>query len=464
MFRIHPSEENNRLYLVAFIGLACLSTAALVVTIWVMIEFLKEQAIVEELMKELPREATESAQVLAGDLRWQFRLSILVLLNVIVTAIAVVLLWRAHRASQRSLRDTKALAGYILSSIDQAIITTDVQGNVTGINERGLQTFGTDMNCLEHPLKDLSRVVDLEQLRIDWKKGEEATLVRDLTVRFAGQERVLRAVCQTLSDFEGHEIGNVLQVRDVTQTTLIEQRMRRMERYMGLGSLAAGLHHEIKNPLAALSLHVQLLEEQLEKGDDDDSVEQLMGVIKTEVNRVSNVLEGFRDFASIDDLSLDRVDMASLIKHQVDLLKPRAQNSGIEIKREIEPNLPAVSGDQVRLEQVLLNLLLNAFEAMPDGGSLTVSATSNEAAVYVTVSDTGCGISQDLRERVFDPYFTTKSQGTGLGLAICDKIMRQHAGSLDLRSTELGTTFELKVPIDYRDAADGQSPRKELHG
>jgi len=447
MFRVH-TEETGKFYRLAVIGLLLMSAAALGVTIWVMIDFLREQEIVDELIRKLPADAAESAKVLAGELRWQFRLSMLVVLNLVVTGFAVVLLWRAYKSSQDSLRDIKVLAGDILSSMDQAVITTDVNGNVTSINRRGLDLLHASYGSVGQPLSILSDQVPLDDFRQHWQVEKNVSMTRDFTIDMNGSHRTLRAFCQTLSDHEGNEIGNVLQLRDVTERLFIEERMRRMERYMGLGTLAAGLHHEIRNPLAALSLHVQLLEEELENGGTSNEFPQMLGVIKTEVSRIGGVLEGFRDFASIDRLNPGSIDLPELIKRQVELVRPKAQRQNVSINVQAPAHdLPSIVADQVRLEQVLLNLLLNALEAMPGGGSVTIKTFRSGEMATVEIADTGVGIPDELHDKVFDAYFTTKGSGSGLGLAICDKIMRQHDGSLTFRSSGVGTVFEMALPI-----------------
>lgn len=215
---------------------------------------------------------------------------------------------------------------------------------------------------------------------------------------------------------------------------------------MALGSLAAGLHHEIKNPLAALSLHVQLMEEELDK-DAPDSVLEMLCVIKTEVARIGGVLEGFRDFASIDRLSCSELSIDELIDRQVKLIKPKADAQMIDVVVRISEALPPIHADRIRLEQVMLNLFVNAMDAMPDGGKLTIQLSTAPSAVRIEVIDTGPGIPEDLKKRIFDPYFTTKSEGTGMGLALCDKIVRLHNGTLDFRSSQHGTIFDITLPI-----------------
>ncbi|MCA9213127.1 MAG: PAS domain-containing sensor histidine kinase [Planctomycetales bacterium] len=446
MFRVKQAESDGTRR-VAIVAVLALSVLALAVTVWVMVDFLAEQQIVRELIRELPVSAKNKAEALEGELRWQFRLSILIVLNLVVTGFAVVLLARAYRSSQESLRDLKALAGDILSCMDQAVITTDLSGIVTSINRRGLEMLRPEINCVGHPLSELSRFVPIEQFRKDWIVEKSVAMTRDFKLSANGA-RVLRAFCQTLSDIDDQEIGFVLQLRDVTDRFLIESRMRRMERYMGLGSLAAGLHHEIKNPLTALSLHVQLLKEQLSDGAEScDEVRHMLRVIETEVARVGGVLEGFRDFASIGKLNLACVDLKQLIQRQIDLITPQASAQSVAIDLQLPKDLPQPFADSGRLEQVLLNIIVNALDAMPDGGKVTISAFADSESICVEVSDTGCGVPEELHDKIFDPYFTTKDEGTGLGLALCDKIMRQHDGSLEFRSSPRGTVFQLNFSL-----------------
>ncbi|MBR9801733.1 PAS domain S-box protein [bacterium] len=456
MFRVQPNEI-GRTYRLGVILLLALSVVSLLVTVWVEIDFLREQELVKELIKSLPNEGRSPAYELAGELRWQFRLTTLVVLNLVVTGFAVVLLWRAYRSSQESLRDVKALAGDILSSMEQAVVTTDAAGVVTSINRRGEILLGTDWNAVGSPLGNFSPVLPLEEFREDWLVEKSSAVIRDFRIVEDGNERIVRAFCQSLTNADGEETGNVLEIRDVTERLLIDERIRRMERYMGLGSLAAGLHHEIKNPLAAVTLHLQLLDEELDGCPVSDEAREMLDIINTELARIGGVLESFRDFAAVDRLWLADVNMRELIEQQTRLIAPQAAASRVQISVDSSVRtLPTISGDRTRLEQVLHNLFVNAIEAMKTGGQLRVSAVVAPASnrLVVTVADTGGGIPDDLKERVFDPYFSTKNGGTGLGLSLCDKIMRQHQGSLDFSSSPAGSEFRMTLPLQQSDEED----------
>lgn len=450
MFRVRPNGR-ERSFRRAIVTLLALIVTAFLVTAWVMGDlYFRENQILHELILELPPELETPAQALRGQLQWRIRLSVIVMLNLVVTAVAIGLLWRAYRNSQESLRDIKALAADILSSMDQAVITTDLRGNVTGLNERAMEMLSVTDAAVGRPLGELSPTLPLDAFRQEADANLPSRLVRDFPCSFAASQRTLRAYCQPLQNYEEVDIGNVIQLQDVTERVLLDEQMLRMERFMGLGSLAAGLHHEIKNPLSALSLHIQLLEEQLLETQRSADVDESLEVIRTEITRIGGVLENFRDFATSQNLTLSEVDVTEVCQRQARLFKPRAAASNVEIKVETPPTeLPKINADRVRLEQVLLNLLINAVEAMRAGGVLTLRTLlqDDRSAVQIQVIDTGVGIPDGMQTRIFDPYFTTKSAGTGMGLAITDKIVRQHNGELQCFQADEGTIFQVTLPV-----------------
>ena len=447
MFTNHDPER-NKLHRFAMIGLALLSATALAITVWIMFDFRNEQTIVEDLTNQLPPSAQDSVAYLAGELQWQSRLIILVVINLVATAITGALLWRAYHASQASLMDMQSLAKNIIGSMEQAVMTTDIQGNLTSINRRALEVFDATLEDVEQPIETTSALGHLGKFRRQWLDGHQKQAHKEFVVESQGLQRTLRASCQTLRNREGKEMGNVMQVRDITEQRLIEDRTRRMERYMGLGALAGGLHHEIKNPLAALSLHVQLLEEELADAGSSGDVHSMLGVIQSEVKRIGGVLESFRDFASIDQLDLYDIDLNKMVERQVKLMQPKADTQQVNLVTDLASRDLFVRADEVRLEQVLLNLIINALEVMPKSGKLTIVTGELEGAAYIEVHDTGPGIPESLQNKILDPYFTTKTSGTGLGLAFCDKIIRQHAGSLEFETSGSGSVFRLTVPIE----------------
>jgi two-component system nitrogen regulation sensor histidine kinase GlnL len=194
-----------------------------------------------------------------------------------------------------------------------------------------------------------------------------------------------------------------------------------------------------------------LLEEKLE-GQEDEEVTENLGVLKMEVGRISGVLESFRDFASIERLNRKATDLPQLVRQTVDLVRPKAEQQGVRISLNLHgDSLPALSADATRLEQVLLNLVVNALEAMQHGGKLTVSMRCDAEQATIEVADTGRGIPESVRSRIFDPYLTTKSAGSGLGLALSDKIIRQHGGDIDFQTSSAGSVFRISLPLEASD-------------
>lgn len=451
MFHVYKTRV-SRGFQLAIGGLALLSLTGLIVTLWILADFQREQEIVARIIRDLPDSDLAVARELAGELRFQSQLSILLVLNLCVTAVALALLVRAYLNSERSLREVKVLASDVLASMDQGVLTTDREEVITSINPRGMELLGLHGNVIDQPLS----VVGIEHTLLSVicsHVNAHHSPVRDCdyTITTQGHEQTLRAGCSLLRNEQQEELGTVLHVRDVTERALMEQRLRRMERYAGLGSLATGLQHEIKNPLSALSLHVQLLDEALVGQTTSEDVNEMLGVIHTEIIRLTAVLEGFRDYASMSEPGRTDVDLGTLINKLARFIRPQAEQQHVKVEVNLaEENLPAIKADSVHMDQVLLNLALNALQAMPEGGILSIGLQQEGEWLRIKVSDSGKGIPAEYRDRIFDPYFTTRNDGTGMGLALCEKIVRQHDGTIDLETGAGGTAFSVLLPINEK--------------
>jgi two-component system sensor histidine kinase HydH len=418
------------------------------VTVWLVFEVRKEQQMIADLIRDEPAEVAQRIGSLPLELRWQLVFSVLILVVLLVAAISLLLVFRAYWGSQKLLRDIKMQAWHILASMDHAVLTTDRAGAVTSINRRGFELLEVEGDCVGSPISEIC--VDglpLDDIRRTVLRNNAAVHDQDFTLRAGPLVRTYRVHCHLLSDDTNNVLGTVIHVRDITDRRLLEERMRRMERYMGLGTLAAGLHHEMKNPLAALSLHVQLLEEHVADKIDAQVAENLR-VVKTEMTRISGVLESFRDFASLEKLNQCRTDLWAVAAQATSLIRPQLQENSVEVALEAPQGGLPVNADAMKVEQVLLNVLLNGLEVMPAGGRLTVRGELEDGVASIEIADTGSGIPEDLQGQVFDPYFTTKSSGSGMGLAICEKIMQQHGGRIDFVTGPNGTTFRLTLPTE----------------
>lgn len=441
--------DNGRVVRIFAAGWTLLSVLALAISAWILFDLQREQEIMARIIRHLPQSDMSVASELSSDLRLQHLLSVLLALNIVGTAIAFAFVIRAYLTSEQSLRDAKVLATDIRASIDAAIITTDRRGKITSINPQGPDLIDLADDCVGRELGEREEHTVLRSICRDVLLHHKSIRNRDYTVTQNGHTRTLRAGGALLRNQRKEEIGTVVHVTDVTEKALMEDRLRRMERYMGLGSLAAGLQHEIRNPLSALSLHIQLLREKLAEQPATEEVDELLDVLQAETQRVNAVLDGFGNYASVKKLGRSPVDVPFLMEKLARLLKPQAEQQKVAIQVEL-PKFPfqTIQADQVQVEQVLLNLALNALAAMPKGGELTFRVAMDDSTLYMMVSDTGHGIPAEIQSQIFDPYFTTRSDGTGMGLALCEKIVRQHGGNIDFSTGPQGTEFRVSLPVD----------------
>ncbi|HAK88595.1 MAG: hypothetical protein A2077_06680 [Nitrospirae bacterium GWC2_46_6] len=220
------------------------------------------------------------------------------------------------------------------------------------------------------------------------------------------------------------------------------KQMLRTEKMSALGGLSAGLAHEIRNPLTSIKVLFQTFK------DNPSLTKEDMTVVLSAVEQMDDLLTRFLRFARSDEFHLSDVYINSLIKQVLNLARFQIKNRSIEVNLNLT-KLPPVKADMTMIEQALLNLVLNAVEAMPEGGTLSVSSKVQEGNAFISVADTGTGIPEDIKDKIFDPFFTTKGDGTGLGLSIVYNIANLHNGEIDFKSNGEGTIFNLKIPVKH---------------
>jgi two-component system, NtrC family, sensor kinase len=219
------------------------------------------------------------------------------------------------------------------------------------------------------------------------------------------------------------------------------------ERLATVGRLAAQITHEIRNPISALGLNVELLEEEVALQPAADEARQLLGAIKGEVERLSQLSNRYLGLARRPRPDPQTGDVGDLVADVLHFVRPELERAGVRVTVERAPNAPDVRFDEAQIRQALLNLIRNAREAMPEGGELTLGVSPGpEGGVEIRVDDTGEGIPEEARGSLFDPFFTTKKQGTGLGLAITREIIEAHGGSIACEGLGRGTRFLIRLP------------------
>jgi two-component system NtrC family sensor kinase len=255
---------------------------------------------------------------------------------------------------------------------------------------------------------------------------------------------------------ENDEVSHVITVgENITSRVRAHRAVARADKLAAVGRLAAGVVHEINNPLATIAACAESLEKRIEEGAFSDSpdaedLREYLGLIRDEAFRCKSITNGLLDFSRLRAGQRVPVDMTEIIKATARLVTHQQRGDDIQIVIEAAADLPSVSGDVGQLQQAVIALATNAIDAMPNGGTLTLRAIRSKSRILVQVLDTGIGIAPENMTRIFDPFFTTKDvgHGTGLGLAVCYGILSDHGGRLDVRSTlGKGTTFTITLPI-----------------
>jgi PAS domain S-box-containing protein len=258
---------------------------------------------------------------------------------------------------------------------------------------------------------------------------------------------ILNVKGTAMRDLRGEVQGTLITVEDVTERVGLEKAMQQAEKMAAIGTLSAGLAHEINNPIGVIASRVECM---LLEADEQALSEMVRGdlqVIAKHADRVARITQGLLSFSRPQAWRMTPVDVNTVVEEALVLVEKQLAQEKVTLEQELAPGLPAVLGSANHLQQVILNLLTNAREAMPEGGRLRVATRRNGGSVEVEVTDTGKGIPAEHLSKVFDPFFTTKDKGTGLGLAISYGIVRDHRGTLTVRSHEgEGTTFLITLP------------------
>ncbi len=253
-----------------------------------------------------------------------------------------------------------------------------------------------------------------------------------------------------MRDAKGKDTGFIGAFQDLTELKRMAEEIKQKEKWAAIGELSANIAHEIRNPLASLKSSVEMLREDATPFEKKDT---LMSIAISEMDRLNRIISGFLTYSRPSSLDVQDCDLRSILDRTLDLLGNR-QSQGVTILKNYSGPLE-IKADPLKLEQVFLNLGLNALESMPQGGSLEVSASGQDDNVEITFTDTGVGIPVDEHEKVFYPFFTTKAEGTGLGLSIAHRIIEDHNGRITLNSNPRGgATFSILIP---RNEAEIQS-------
>jgi signal transduction histidine kinase len=270
---------------------------------------------------------------------------------------------------------------------------------------------------------------------------------RHETSSSASREAIVNLAIAPLISKDYEQIGRLIIFDDVTDRAELERRLVQADKLSSIGLLAAGVAHEVNTPLAVISTYAQMLAKQV-SGDEQKS--KLLEKIAKQTFRASEIVNSLLNFSRTSSAEFVEVDLNKVIRETISLIEHQLQKAHIEVKLNLEQELPLVKGNQGKLQQVFLNLFLNARDAMELGGILAVSTHSNDSLVRVDVADSGQGIPKEHLQRIYDPFFTTKParKGTGLGLSVSYGIVQEHGGAIEVQSQPgAGTRFHLDFPL-----------------
>jgi PAS domain S-box-containing protein len=248
-----------------------------------------------------------------------------------------------------------------------------------------------------------------------------------------------------LCNSDGNLAGVVCLFEDLSQAKTLEAERRRLDRLAALGEMSAVVAHEIRNPIAGIAAGVEYLSKSIPEGSPH---KEDMAMILGEIERVNRILEDILSVARPFQLKFSSQSLPDIIEEVLHRCQPSIENKAIHVMRRYAPSLPQVQADRERMEQALTNLVLNAVEAMPDAGTLSIHLRTRGHWLTMTIADTGPGIPPEAQRRIFEPFFTTKTRGTGLGLAIARRVIEEHGGAIEVSSElDKGTTFAIQLPL-----------------
>ena len=341
----------------------------------------------------------------------------------------------------------------ILDSIDRGIVTVDLQGQITSCNRALEQILEVEARTIVgHSLEEaFTRENPLHQLLKEAIQEEARSEDRDLAYTCKkGRMKPLRVTTFPLKKKTGERVGGILLVKDMTEIRKLEERVQRASRLAALGQLTQRLVHEIRNPLSAMDINLQLLQERLGSRSEDPEIGRYLEIISTETRRLNEVLRNAQVFSKPESPDLETVDLHQIIEQVLFLIQEEAVRKRIEISRSLQAKRSMVKADPDQMKQVFLNLFKNSIEAMSEGGKFEVLSRNDgqNKIIGIELVDTGSGIPMANLQHVFDPYFTTKKKGTGLGLSIVHNIIVQHGGTIDVSSwLGEGTIFSIILPL-----------------
>jgi PAS domain S-box-containing protein len=347
----------------------------------------------------------------------------------------------------------------LLSTMSDGLLSVGREGNIAAINPAARRMLG--MSDQEEKDDSVSVVLQHVPVLLSYVDGvlhdSQGGTQQELRISHGGEDQILLANSSLLKDGAGRPLEVITNLHDITELKRLEAHVRQTERLAALGTLAAGMAHEIRNPLSAIKTFVQLLPRKVSK---PEFLEKFQRTVPRELERINRLIDDLLELSRTPKYHFDILDLHGLLEQTVEFFEGELHMNEINCVTNLSPDLPPILGDSDQLVKALYNLFRNAIQAMPQGGRLTLTgrleinaglnkplSSHQDGWVHLTFADTGVGISSETAKSIFNPFFTTKDRGTGLGLAITHKVITEHGGHIEVVSrVGEGSSFSLYLP------------------
>lgn len=370
----------------------------------------------------------------------------------VAVAIENSLLYRSEKEKAQALARLKDFSENIIESINIGLLAIDREGRITNWNSalEELLSIARDEAIGRHVREvfeeDLLNTIHSATGEKSWEIGEVHNIYRYKINSRDGRELIVNISLSPLEAKDARLAGALMLLEDITMRVRLEEQMRETDKLSSIGLLAAGVAHEVNTPLTGISSYTQMLLQQIPAGDPKMTV---LEKIKRQALRASDIVNNLLNFSRTGNVEFAELDVNKVLDDTIQLLEPQLRNTQIKIERHFSEGLPKTIGNATKLQQVFMNLIINARDAMPQGGVLNIRTQARDAVLLIDVSDTGVGIAPENIAKIYDPFFTTKGvgQGTGLGLAVSYGIIQEHKGRIFVESKPgMGTRFRIKLP------------------